>query len=86
MRGRKPFPIACYQKMEDGSEVVIKNFGSRDEATEWSMKNKIMCKGAVQWTITHNKYLQKPQNFGAKYHNRDIYRFSRIANPNTGFQ
>ncbi|MDA2218773.1 hypothetical protein COK52_16745 [Bacillus thuringiensis] len=80
----KPTPIACLKKAEDGSEVIVRKFATYTEARKWSMENNIMCNGAIKWTLTNKTYLPKPQNHTAraKYHNRDLYRFIKIINPN----
>ncbi|MEH7543659.1 hypothetical protein CN939_30655 [Bacillus thuringiensis] len=80
----KPTPIACLKKAEDGSEVIVRNFATYTEASKWSKENNIMCEGAIKWTLKNKAYLPKPKNHTtrAKYHNRDLYRFTKIINLN----
>ncbi|CAM3799160.1 hypothetical protein [Mesobacillus zeae] len=67
------FPVICYKKLVDGSEVQIGLFRSNTEAKNWAISNGIMSQHSAQKSLLINDY---SETFNTrKYPNASQYRF-----------
>ncbi|CAM3799104.1 hypothetical protein [Mesobacillus zeae] len=71
--------VACFKKLEDGSEVFVREFNTLAEACKWSTENKIMGVGWVHKSIKDNIYPELHYVNWRKYPNANKYRFEKIC-------
>ncbi|MFJ5762764.1 hypothetical protein ACIQAA_27270 [Neobacillus sp. NPDC093182] len=67
------FPVICYKKLEDGSEVQIGLFRSNTEAKNWSVSNGIMSQHCAQKSLIINEYSEAFNT--RKFPNASQFRF-----------